>query len=83
MNQDKKENLKTKQSDSFMEKRNILREYVKLNQVFTNTQIRTKIYGQKVNGVQDVALTEIEKQIAFQDLFFLENVITEFKEELK
>jgi len=83
MKQDKKENLKTKQSDSFIEKRNILREYVKLNQVFTNTQIRTKIYGQKVNGVQDVALTEIEKQIAFQDLFFLENVITEFKEELK
>jgi len=83
MNQDKKENLKTKQSDSFMEKRNILREYVKLNQVFTNTQIRTKIYGQKVNGVQDVALTEIEKYIAWYDLSALEKAITEFKMELK
>jgi len=83
MNQDKKENLKTKQSDSFMEKRNILREYVKLNQVFTNTQIRTKIYGQKVNGVQDVALTDNEKYIAWYDLSALEKAITEFKMELK
>jgi len=83
MNQDKKEGLRDYQSESFIEKRDNLRKYLKLNQVFANTQIRTKVYGQKVNGIEDLALTCNEKHIAFNDLSSLEIAITEFKEELK
>ena len=71
-----------KQGDKFIEKRDNLRRYLKLNQVFANTQIRTKIYGQKVNGVQDVALTDNENDVAWNDLSTLEKAITDFKMEL-
>jgi len=82
MNQDKKENLKTKQSESFIEKRDNLRKYLKLNQVFANTQIRTKLYGQSVNGVKNLGLTRNEKDMAWSDLSSLEMVIKDFKQEL-
>jgi len=82
MNQDKKEDLRDYQSESFIEVRDVLRSYIKLNQVFANTQIRTKIYGQKVNGIEDLALTRNEKEIAWSDLTTLELVIKDFKHEL-
>ena len=83
MKQDKKENLKTKQSESFIEKRDNLRKYLKLNQVFANTQIRTKLYGQSVNGVKNVALAEKEIRLCNNDLETLERAIFDFKNELK
>ena len=71
-----------KQEAKFIEKRDNLRRCLKLNQVFANTQIRTKLYGQSVNGVKDVALTINEVDICRRDLNRLEIAIIEFKNEL-
>jgi hypothetical protein len=71
-----------KQEAKFIEKRDNLRKYLKLTQVFANTQLRTKIYGQKVNGAENVALTDTEIKLCKQDLEALDVAITEFKKEL-
>jgi len=83
MNQDKIKKLRDYQSESFIEKTKNFSKRIKLNQVFTNTQIRTKLYGLEVNGIRYLALTCNEKKLALDDLSSLENVITEFKQELK
>lgn len=72
-----------KQDERFIEKRDHLRKFLKLNQVFGNIQLRTKVYGQKVNGVPDLALSDREKELAKEDLNTLESAIMEFKKELE
>jgi len=71
-----------RQSDKFIELREKLKEYVKLNKVFSNIQTRTKVYGQATNGVKDVSLTESEKILAKKELLYLMSIIENFRNEI-
>ena len=71
-----------KQEDKFIEKRDAMKRFVKINQVFSNTQLATKMYGQCTNGVKDVALTESEIRICKSDLNSLIGIVKEVINEL-
>lgn len=70
------------QDEQFKQRRDKLKTVISFQAVFENKQVRKKLYGLKVNGKQDLALTDREKEMVRAELEEVETIVREFKKGL-